>query len=57
MDCAADDGGELVVDIHAAAALAVHLILVNPKMSKEKKPDRLGIVRLCHSLWSRLEPY
>jgi hypothetical protein len=36
MDCAADDGGKLVVDIHAAAALTKHLILVNPKMSKEK---------------------
>jgi hypothetical protein len=47
MDCAADDGGEVVVDIHAAAALAVHLILVNPKMSKEKKT---GSTRHCEAL-------
>jgi len=36
MDCAADDGGELIEDIHAAVAVAVHLILVNPTMSKMK---------------------
>jgi hypothetical protein len=47
MDCAADDDGELVVDIHAAVALAVHLILVNPKMSKKKIT---GSARHCEAL-------
>ena len=47
MDCAADNGGELVVDVHAAAALAVHLILVNPTMSKEKVT---GSARHCEAL-------
>jgi hypothetical protein len=34
--CAANDAGKVVVDVHAAAALTMHVILVNPQMSKEK---------------------